>query len=184
MEVLWTIAALTIIALAGAGLLKRHGLEPFGMYRVNDFTVEKVRHAVIEACKGAQITGLSRDKAQHLLSELARHAVAKAFSEIYVGRPFKVTESWPAATVIISGNIAVIDLWLGHDYMDDGEGVKPINVEISRQPALKLDGKRPIKVALGEMYEPPAKAVASAGKTARKVPDAPTQKPGAKDLRK
>ncbi|MEN6301309.1 MAG: hypothetical protein ABFD96_01215, partial [Armatimonadia bacterium] len=122
MEVLWAAFFLTVIAFAGAGLFRKHGLEPLGFYRINDFTVEKVRHAVIEACKGAQIAGLPRDKAQHLLAELARHAVAKTFAEIYTNRPFKVTESWPGAKVSICGNIAVIALWLGHVYMDDAEG--------------------------------------------------------------
>ena len=153
--IIWTLAALTLIALAGVVLYRKHGLEPLGFYRINDFAVEKVRHAAIAACKSTSITGLVRKDAENLLSEVARHAIAQTFAEIYPQRPFKVTPDWPRADVIISGNIAVIDLWIGHDYMDDGEGIKPVNVEINRQATLKLDGRRPLKAALSEVFDGP-----------------------------
>lgn len=152
---IWTLAALSLLALGAFLLIRKHGLEPFGLYRINDFAVEKVRHAIIAACNSTSIAGLVRKDAENLLSEVARHAIAKTFAEIYPNRPFKVTPDWPRADVIISGNIAVIDPWIGHDYMDDGEGIKPVNVEVNRQPALKLDGRRPIKVALSEVFDGP-----------------------------
>ncbi len=41
---------------------------------------------------------------------------------------------------------------MGLDYADDGEGVKPVNVEIRRSPALQLDTRKPIKAALGDSH--------------------------------
>ena len=152
---LWSLAGAALIVLAAFLLFQRHGLEPFGLYRINDFAVEKVRRNIIAECSAASIAGLSRKDAENLLSEVARHAIAKTFAEIYPKREFKVTDSWPRAPVIISGNIAVIDQWIGHDYMDDGEGIKPVNVEVNRQPPMKLDGRRPLKVALSEVFDGP-----------------------------
>lgn len=152
---LWSLGGGALIVLAGIVLVRKHGLEPFGLYRINDFAVEKVRRAVIVECSAASITGLSRKDAENLLSEIARHAIAKTFAEIYPKRPFEVKPDWPRADVIISGNIAVIDMWLGHDYADDGEGIKPVNVEVNRQAPMKLDGRRPLKVALSEVFDGP-----------------------------
>lgn len=134
----------------------RKGMEPakqvLGLFQINDFAIDKIRLAVIAKCKDAKLEGLPRAKAEALVENLACHAIAETFAEIYPGRPFEVKRSWPQARCIISGNIAVVDCWLGLDFTDDGEGVKPVNVEIKRSPALKLETRKPIKAALGESH--------------------------------
>lgn len=152
------------VAIIAAAILALWVLKPertraaLGIVTINDFTVEKVRQAIIKACEAAPIAGLSREKAQDLLREVARHAICHTFAGIYPGRPFEVTDRWPDATVIISGNIAVIDAWIGHDYMSDGEGVKPVNVAVNRAPVLKLDKRKPINVVLDEVFAAPPKS--------------------------
>lgn len=152
---IWTLAALSLIVLAGYVLVRKHGLEPFGLVRINDFAVEKVRRKIITECSATSVAGLSIEDAESLLREVARHAIAKAFSEIHPGKPFEVKASWPDAKVIISGNIAVIKPWIGHDYTDNGDGVKAVNVEVNMVPALKLDGRRPLKAVLNEVFDGP-----------------------------
>lgn len=152
---LWSLAGGALIVLAAFLLFQKHGLEPFGIVRINDFAVEKVRQRIITECSATSIAGLSTEDAENLLAEVARHAIAKTFSEIHRGKPYEVKPSWPGAKVIISGNIAVIKPWLGHDFTDDGEGVRAINVEVNRQAPLKLDGRRPLKVALSEVFDGP-----------------------------
>jgi len=141
-------------------LFMKKGMEPakqaLGLFRINDFAIEKIRLAVIAKCKDAKIEGLPRAQAEGLVENLACHAIAETFAEIYPGRPFEVKRSWPQARCIISGNIAVVDCWMGLDYADDGEGVKPVNVEVRRAPALKLETKQPIKAALGDSHGLPS----------------------------
>jgi hypothetical protein len=138
----------------------RKGMEPakqvLGLFQINDFAIDKIRLAVIAKCKDAKLEGLPRAKAEALVENLACHAIAETFAEIYPGRPFEVKRSWPQARCIISGNIAVVDCWMGLDYADDGEGVKPVNVEVRRAPALKLETKQPIKAALGDSHGLPS----------------------------
>ena len=163
---LFVIGAALLIA-AAIVIFQKHGLEPLGVYKVNDFVVDKIRLAVIAACKQCSVAGLSREKAQHHLSEVARHAIAAKFAEIYKGRAFKVTPSWPRATCIISGNTAVMELWIGHDYMDDGEGIKPVNIDVNRAPTKTLSKAKPIQVELDTLFAPPPK---EAPKAAEPVP--------------
>lgn len=160
MEAVLFVIAFGLLIAAAAIIFRQHGLEPLGFYKINDFTVEKIRQAVITACNQVSVAGLSREKAQHHLAEIARHAIAAKFAEIYKGKAFKVTPSWPQATCIISGNIAVFDLWIGQDFMDDGEGVRPVNIEVNRLPTKTLSKARPIKVELETMFAPPPKAAA------------------------
>ncbi len=157
---LWVSAILFITVgmpfILACWLFMKKGMEPakeaLGLFRINDFAIEKIRQAVIAKCKDAKLEGLPRLQAEALVENLACHAIAEAFSEIYPGRPFEVKRNWPQARCIISGNIAVVDCWMGLDYADDGEGVKPVNVEIRRSPALQLDTRKPIKAALGDSH--------------------------------
>lgn len=137
----------------------RKGMEPakqvLGLFQINDFAIDKIRLAVIAKCKDAKLEGLPRAKAEALVENLACHAIAETFAEIYPGRPFEVKRSWPQARCIISGNIAVVDCWIGLDFADDGEGIKPVNIEVKRAPALKLDTRKPVSEALNESHGVP-----------------------------
>lgn len=177
---IWSLAGAALIVLAAFLLVRQHGLEPFGLYRINDFAVEKVRRRIITECSAVSVAGLSIEDAENILSEVARHAIAKAFSELYPGKPFEVKPSWPQAKVIISGNIAVIKPWIGHDYADNGDGVKAINVEVNMAPALNLDKRRPLKAALSEVFDGPEgtlKSKAQPQKPESQQPAKPKAKP-------
>ncbi len=164
-----------------AWLFMKKGAEPMaqalGLFKINDFIVEKIRQAILAKCSAVKVGGLSRDKAQRLLGEVARHAIAETFAAVYTGRPFEVTRHWPQVSVIISGNIAVIDPWIGLDFTDDGEGIKPVNVEVDRHPALKLDTRQTIKAAFQIAHPMPSvrteepRKIASVG-AARPAPPA------------
>jgi hypothetical protein len=154
--------ALILIALAfavaiGAWFFSKTRIEPRGIVRANDVTDEKLRQAVIRAVKSVDVASMPREQAERHLEELSRHATAREYAEIYA-QPVEVTETWPDARCIISGNIAVIDLWVGHRIVGDREGIKPIQVEVNRQATLKLETRRPLKDAWGDLTSPPAKS--------------------------
>ena len=142
-----------------AWLFMRKGVEPakqaLGLFKINDFAIEKIRLAVIADVRDVKIEGLPRQQAEGLVENAACHAIAKTFAEIYPGRPFEVKRSWPQARCIISGNVAVVDCWIGLDFADDGEGIKPVNIEVRRAPVLKLDTRKPVSEALNESHGVP-----------------------------
>ncbi len=155
--------ALILLALAGAVAAgayffgKTVRIEPRGVVRANDVTDEKLRVAVMHAVKGVDVAAMPREDAEHHLEELSRHAAAREYSNIYA-QQVEVTDTWPDARCIISGNIAVIDLWIGHRIVGDREGIRPIQVEVNRQSTLKLDARRPLKSAWEDLTSPPAKS--------------------------
>ena len=122
----------------------RHAL---GLIRIDDTVDAKVRAKIITAIKALDLKGIPKLRAENLIEETACHAIAQAFAETYPGKEFKVTQSWPRARVIISGNIAVIAPWLGHDHIGDEEGFPAINVEVQRQ-AMILDARPKIRRAI------------------------------------
>ena len=169
---------LVVGGIAARILIPKITIEPGRVIRSNPFTDERLRQAVIRDVKALKLGGLSREDAQKLIEEVSRHSLAKEYANIYRGMKVEVTENWPDAVCIISGNIAVIELWVGHSV--DGEGIKPVTVDIQRQAELKLDGKKPIREAFDELYELPPKvtpvrsqAVAQAPKASPQVSTAP-----------
>ncbi len=154
----WILLALTAAIAAGAYFFSKNRVEPVGVVRSNDFTDERLRQAAIQAVKGVDVSKMGAEEAEAHLEELARHAVAREYSEIYPGLKVEVTPSWPDAKCVISGNIASIRLWTGHRIVGDREGIRSINVEVNRQPTLKLETRRPLKDAWGDLTSPPAKS--------------------------
>jgi hypothetical protein len=142
---------------AGAYFFSKTRIEPIGIVRANDVTDEKLRVAVMHAVKGVDVAAMPREDAERHLEELSRHAAAREYSNIYA-QQVEVTDTWPDARCIISGNIAVIDLWIGHRIVGDREGIRPIQVEVNRQSTLKLDARRPLKSAWEDLTSPPAKS--------------------------
>ena len=170
----WILLALAAAIAFGAYFFSKTRIEPRGIVRANDVTDEKLRQAVIRAVKGVDVASMPREQAERHLEELSRHATAREYAEIYA-QPVEVTETWPDARCIISGNIAVIDLWVGHRIVGDREGIKPIQVEVNRQATLNLQTKRPLKAAWEDITSPPAKSepVAPRLKVAAASSDAP-----------
>lgn len=155
--------ALILLALAGAiafgaYFFSKTRAEPHGVVRSNDFSDERLRQAVIRAVKGVDVASMGVEDAEAHLEELARHALAREYATIHPGVKVEVTPNWPDAKCVISGNIASIRPWIGHRIMGDKEGIRSVNVEVNRQPTLKLETRRPIKEAWDDITSPPAKA--------------------------
>lgn len=89
-----------------AWLFMRKGTEPakqaLGLFKINDFAIEKIRQAVMVDVRSAKIEGLPRAQAEGVVENAACHAIAKTFAEIYPGQPFKVKRNWPQARCIIA----------------------------------------------------------------------------------
>lgn len=190
-DFVWVLLALAGAITFGAYFFSKTRIEPVGVVRANDFTDEKLRQAAIQAVKGVDVSKMAADEAEMHLEELARHAVARQYAEIYPGLKVEVTRHWPDAKCVISGNIALIRLWVGQRVVGDKEGIRSISVEVNRQPTLNLSTKRPIKEAWEDINSPPKRgepvaprlkvaAVQSAGKPLPpQKPSAPTQPPKA-----
>ena len=166
----WILLALAASVAAGAYFFSKTRIEPIGVVRANDFTDEKIRAAVIKAVKGVDVSALSEENAEAHLEELARHAIAREYASIYPGLQVEVTEHWPDAKCLISGNIAVIRPWVGRAILG-GQGIRAVNVEVNRQSTLTLTTKRPIKAAWEDINSPPKRNEPVA--PIRKVANAP-----------
>ena len=171
----WVLLALAGAVAIGAYFFSKTRIEPVGIVRANDFTDEKLRQAVIQAVKGVDVSRMGAEEAEAHLEEIARHAVAREYASIYPGLKVEVTPYWPDAKCVISGNIASIRLWIGQRITGDKEGIRSVNVEVNRQPTLKLETKRPIKEAWADIHSPPARSepVAPRLKVAAASSDAP-----------
>jgi hypothetical protein len=171
----WIIVALAAAVGVGAYFFSKTRIEPVGIVRANDFTDEKLRQAVIQAVKGVDVSKMSAEEAEAHLEELARHAIAREYANIHPGLKIEVTPNWPDAKCVISGNIAAIRPWVGHRIVGDREGIRSVNVEVNRQPTLKLESRRPLKTAWEDITSPPAKSepVAPRLKVAAASSDAP-----------
>jgi hypothetical protein len=179
----WILLALTAAIAAGAYFFSKNRVEPVGVVRSNDFTDERLRQAAIQAVKGVDVSKMGAEEAEAHLEELARHGVAKEYAEIYPGLKVEVTDYWPDAKCVISGNIASIRLWVGHRIVGDKEGIRSINVEVNRQPTLTLQTKRPISEAWSDITSPPSKSEPVAPRlkvAAASAKPTPTQPPRAK----
>jgi len=154
----WILLALACAIAFGAYFFSKTRIEPVGIVRANDFTDEKLRQAVIQAVKGVDVSKMSAEEAEAHLEELARHAIAREYANIHPGLKIEVTDHWPDAKCVISGNIAAIRPWVGHRIVGDREGIRSVNVEVNRQPTLKLETKRPIREAWADIHSPPGKA--------------------------
>ena len=172
--------ALILLALAGAVAVgaywfSKSRVEPIGIVRANDWTDEKVRQAVIKAVKGVDVSKMGAEEAEAHLEELARHAIAREYAEIHPGLQVQVTPHWPDAKCVISGNIASIRPWVGHQIVGDREGIRVVNVEVNRQATLKLDTKRPLKEAWSDITSPPKRTEPVA--PLRKIAAVPSARP-------
>jgi hypothetical protein len=180
----WILLALTAAIAAGAYFFSKNRVEPVGVVRSNDFTDERLRQAAIQAVKGVDVSKMGAEEAEAHLEELARHGVAREYSEIYPGLRVEVTPHWPDAKCVISGNIASIRLWIGHRIVGDKEGIRSINVEVNRAPTLNLQTKRPIAEAWSDITSPPKRTEPVAPRlkvaAASSAPTPPTQPPKAK----
>ena len=171
----WILLALAAAIAFGAYFFSKTRIEPVGIVRANDFTDEKLRQAVIQAVKGVDVSKMSAEEAEAHLEELARHAIAREYANIHPGLKIEVTPNWPDAKCVISGNIAAIRPWVGHRIVGDREGIRSVNVEVNRQPTLKLETRRPLREAWSDLTAPPAKSepVAPRLKVAAASSDAP-----------
>lgn len=104
-----------------------------GIVVIRDQDDIAIRNAVSQACKAVPVRNIRIEEAEAMLEEAARHAIARHFADANPGKTFKVTPNWPDAKCVISGNIAVVRPILGHDYMNDHDGIRAVNFEIDRE---------------------------------------------------
>lgn len=123
------LAATIIYLIARNPDAARHML---GIAVIRDQDDIAIRRAVAEACKGLDVRPLNIEQAEHLIEETARHAIGEQLASVNPGRKYEVTRDWPWAKCVISGNIAVVRISLGHDYMNDHDGIRAVNFEIDR----------------------------------------------------
>ena len=128
------LAAIPIGLLIYVLLWKREPvLRVLGFFRVDDTIDDQMRKDATEACK--LVAKISRDvprlKLQDMMVDAAKRGQAIAFSRAYPHKTYDPRMF--TANCIVTGHIAVVELWPGPDYTSDGEGIEPINILIDRE---------------------------------------------------
>lgn len=102
---------------------------PLGFIRVNDDIVDVIRRRVQAKVASLKIKGRSRRAAEQEIVQAARVETLACFAEASPSSNHRLRPSWPLADCILCDDgLAVIDLWIGHDYQDSGDGVSPIRI--------------------------------------------------------
>ncbi len=118
-------------------LWRIYGIEPvhhmLGIAVIRDQDDVAIRRAVAEACKGLNVKKLNIEEAEALVEETSRHAIAQQLANANPGRRYEVTHHWPQAKCVICGNIATVRVSLGHDFMNDHDGIRAVNIELDRE---------------------------------------------------
>jgi len=157
-----------------------------GIAHIDDEFVEQCRARVLLRCANVDITRYRRKPAQKALAAVAKEAIASCFHDYYPDRDIRVTDHWPFAYCTITDEIATVDIWIGQDYEDDGDGVEPVKFHVERgkggrdvteriQAIFKRAPLRPL--VLAQIIAPPPKVTAGALaaakiESARAEPDA------------
>ena len=105
---------------------------PLGFIRVNDDIVDVIRRRVQAKVGALKIKGRARRAAEQEIVQASRAETLAVFREASPSSNHHLRPSWPLADCILCDDgLAVIDVWIGHDYMDNGDGVSPIRVMTS-----------------------------------------------------
>ncbi len=109
-----------------------HWADALGLLRIDHQFEQHVREEVRKACAATDVRGLPRLRAARRIEAAARAAIVRCFAEQYPKRRFRISRNWPGAMTIVTGAIAVTEVWLGLDWSGDEEGLEAINVAIDR----------------------------------------------------
>jgi hypothetical protein len=87
---------------------------------VDDEFIGAILSHVTESVRALDVSHLRRRKAQKLIEETAKQAVAEMWTAAF-RKTYKPNNSWPGANAILLDNPrrAVVELWIGHEYHDD-----------------------------------------------------------------
>ncbi len=99
---------------------------------IDDAFIEDCRKRVETRCKGTDIRAYKRKPAARRLEIAAVEAIVNCFRDHHPKRNFKITSRWPRATVVVVNTKAVIEIYIGEDYEDDGEGIDPVEITVDR----------------------------------------------------
>lgn len=100
---------------------------PLGLIRIDDAFVEVIRRRVQTKISGMKIHGRSREAAEREIEQASRHETLAVFREVSPSRNHTLRPTWPLADCFLCDDgLAVIKVWIGHDYQDGGDGVSPI----------------------------------------------------------
>lgn len=102
-----------------------------GIVLIDDELVDLCRANVKARCETVDVSKYKRRQAQQALEAEAKLAIVDTFSE-RSNRFHQVGKSWPAAHAIIKGKEAMVDIDIGLDYADEGDGVEPVVVTVFR----------------------------------------------------
>lgn len=102
-----------------------------GVVLIDDELVEKCRLNVKLRCETVDVSKYRRIQAQEALNAEAKLAIADTFAE-RTGRNYQVGKSWPGAFSTIKGGRALIDIDIGIDHFDDGDGVEVVEIAVFR----------------------------------------------------
>ena len=111
---------------------------------VDDEIPGKVSAAISRKVQSANLLNMSVRKARDHIRQLAREAIADAYSEHFAPKVYVVRDdrlgrpAWPDAyvqitTVVGAGTVAVISPWVGHDW-DDDRSLETIPVRVQLKP--------------------------------------------------
>jgi len=114
-----------------------------GLIELPDGLIDDVLTRVRTRCANEDLAGLSRPKAQARLELAACEAILATFQDYHPRKALKAKKTWPWAHVVLIGNRATIELWIGHDYADE-DGLEPFDMVVHR----------PAKKALRPKHEP------------------------------
>lgn len=96
--------------------------------------VENVIARVQVRLANEALIGLSRPAAQARLELAACDTIRSTFQDYSPNRQLPSPKKWPWAHVVLVGERATVELWIGHDYTDE-DGLEPFDVTVqSRHP--------------------------------------------------
>jgi hypothetical protein len=114
------------------GLLPSGWAAPLGFIRVNDEIVDVIRRRVQAKVASLKIKGRSRRAAEQEIVQAARAETLACFAEASPASNHRLRPTWPLADCILCDDgLAVIDVWIGHDYADNGDGISPVRIMTS-----------------------------------------------------
>lgn len=97
---------------------------------------EALLHTAIERVKlrvsNVDLTLYRRRPAQAALEVAACEAIVGAFKDFFPNTHPLISKSWPWVHVTLKGSRATVEMWIGHEYENEGDGIEPFDVTVSR----------------------------------------------------
>lgn len=144
-----------------------------GIVLIDDELVEECRRNVKSRCETVDVSKYRRMQAQEALDAEAKLAIVDTFAE-RTGRNYQVGKSWPGALSTIKGGKALIDIDIGIDHFDDGDGVEVIEIAVFRS-VQRSSLAAMLKGLVGVKQKPPLDLTEKLPPPAPPPPPAPTK---------